>query len=124
MGDGTPNMRTLIDELGAAALECRQLLADVRTASKDLRSAVREARETQASLAKAVEEMVDADIDEAVKAGLARYEKNVHAAMDAAVAKVTSEFDKLGNILLTGDPRARSHDGFDIRKLRRVERPK
>jgi len=40
----------LLDKLGAAALECRELLAEVRGATKDMRAAIRDGEAAQLRL--------------------------------------------------------------------------
>lgn len=115
MGD-RPDMRSLIDELGAAALDCRELLADVRTATKDLRLAVREAQEARDELAEAVHKMVGDDVEEAVRAHVEKLGTATKVAMDDAVERVSEKFVELTNLMMTGARRAGA-GGLDLRQL-------
>jgi DNA anti-recombination protein RmuC len=118
----SPDMPDLIDRLVAAAVECRELLADVRTATKDLRAAVKEVREERERLAAAVRDAVGAEIDEQVRVQLEALGELTRKQMDASVDKVSREFDKLANILMTGHDKGRPDDGFNLADLAEAER--
>lgn len=113
----TADMPALIEQLATKAIECRELLGDVRSATKGLRNAERDANEARAKLATAVEEMVDQDIGGRIRDGLAEYEETLQKAIDDAVEKVGKEFEKLMNIYMTGDNRGRPPDGRDLQRL-------
>lgn len=118
----TPDMPDLIDRLGAAAMKCRELLVDVRSASRELRAAVRESQQERERLAVAVRDAVGAEIDEQVRVQLDALGELTRKQMDASVDKVSREFDKLANILMTGHDRGRPDDGFNLKDLAESER--
>lgn len=118
-----PDMPDLIDRLGAAAMECRELLADVRSATRDLREAVKESRKERERLATAVKDAAAAEIDQAVAAGLEELGETTRKAMDDSVAKVGAEFDKLARLFLTGHEKGRPDaGGLNLRELAEAQR--
>lgn len=118
----SPDLLSLIDQLGEASMEARSLLADIRTATKDLRQAVKESAEERERLSVAVKQAIAEDINEEVRVQIEALGEQTRKQMDAAAAKVGREFDKLANILMTGDDRGRPADGFDLRRLAEAER--
>lgn len=113
------DMPSLIDQLSAKAAECRELLGDLRSAQRSLREDVRAAEEARKKLNVAVSEMVEADPSAEVRRQLEKLGKTTREAMDKSVAKVQDEFERLTNIMMTGDPQGRS-GGFDLRNVRKV----
>lgn len=112
------DMKSLIDELGAASLECRGLLADVRSATRELRGAVKEANDTIEKLAAAVHDMVQADVDFAVSEQIGKLAEETRKATDDATAAIYKRFDRITNVLLAGNDRqGRTDGGLDLRKL-------
>lgn len=117
-----PDMPALIDQLGAASLEARQLLADIRGATRDLRNAIRDAQAEREQLADLIKRTVADDIQAEVSTQLAKLGEQTQAAMAAATAKVGREFDRLTNIMMTGDDYARPAKGaLDLRELAREQ---
>jgi signal transduction histidine kinase len=113
------DLRPLIDELGAAATNVRQLLGDVRAATRDLRQTIKDAEQAKAEITKAVETAVAANIEAEVRTQIEDLKATTSKAMDDATTKVFREFDKLTNLLTTGNRRGRTQ-GLDLRNLRRI----
>lgn len=99
----TPDLPDLIDRLGAASLEARELLADVRSTTRELRTEIRNAAAERERITDLIKKAVAADIEAEVKTQLSALGELTRKAMDDAVAKVGREFDKLTNIMMTGD---------------------
>lgn len=116
------DMPGLIDRLGEASMEARRLLADIRTATKELRAAVKQSTEERERLATAVKDAVAADIREEVRVQIEALGAETERQMRLSVEKVSREFDKLANILMTGHDRGRPDDGFNLRNLAEAER--
>lgn len=108
------DMPNLIDRLGEASLTARGLLADIRTATKDLRATLRDAQDERARLADLIKETVAAEIHAEVATQLEALGEKTRQAMDDATAKVGREFDKLANILMTGDDHGRGESLLDL----------
>lgn len=75
--------------------ECRELLADVRGATKDLRLAIKDAKEAFPHLA---EEQVEA----AVKATLEKFKEGTALAITDTQNAIFRRFDDLTNLLMSG----------------------
>lgn len=99
--------------LGREAEVLRALVQEAHGVLKDLRAAIREGREVAPAI-------VEQHLDGAVKAGLEDYAATIETAMDAAVARVNGEFDKLADLLLGRDAESRREGRADIPSL--VER--
>jgi phosphoenolpyruvate-protein kinase (PTS system EI component) len=96
MGDPTPaargrDVQAEIDALKTATREAHEALRDLRAERKALDNARR-------TLSGDIKQVVESMIEERVAAGLASYAETVTAAMDSAVAKVHSEFNRLERI--------------------------
>lgn len=76
-------------QLDATLAEARQLLAELRSEVKEARRVMRDVRRD------ATEGAVRKTLEEAVQRGLEDYGDTIRNAMDAAVARVGREFDKL-----------------------------
>ncbi len=100
-------------DLGREAEALRALVQEAHGVLKDLRAAIKEGREVAPAV-------VGQHLDDAVKAGLEDYADTIGKAMDAAVAHVNGEFDKLADLLLGRDAESRREGRADIPAL--VER--
>jgi len=85
------------------AEELRELIREGHALLKDMRAE----RRAIEQLLDGIPARVDARIEERVKAGLEELGEQTKAAMDASVAKVGREFDRLEAILLGTDPASR-----------------
>ena len=65
---GPQEMATLIDRLGAASLEAKELLREVRGAIGDMRQAERDAHRAKAEVTAAVAEAITANVEEMIRA--------------------------------------------------------
>ncbi|MGR6922610.1 hypothetical protein ACU635_50865 [[Actinomadura] parvosata] len=83
--------------------ELRELIREGHALLKDMRAEKREIKQ----LLDGIPARVDARIEDQVKAGLETLGKETRAAMDASVAKVAAEFDRLEAILTGTDPASR-----------------
>ena len=89
-----------LDRLITAMAQCRELVRDAHTATKDLRTAIRDAKTETAGLAATeVAGRVRAEVD----AALAHLETGTAAAITAAADQVTARFDRFGESLLGKD---------------------
>lgn len=80
-----------------AAQQCRDVVREAHEAIKDIRAALAEQREFIRTV---VDERVRAELDVQVARQLKLLGNTTETAMAAAVAKVTSEFDRLAGIFL------------------------
>lgn len=82
--------------------ELRELIREAHGATRDLRAAIRDARAVAPAI---VSEHLDAEVKRAVD----KLGETTEKAMDASVAKVNREFDRLADILMgrTGPDRKR-----------------
>lgn len=85
------------EELKSTMDQARELLSDIRGATKDLRAAKREVEDWIVCIVRA---QVTKIIEERVKAELEALGRVTKTEMAKSVAKVTAEFDRLENILL------------------------
>jgi ABC-type transporter MlaC component len=90
----------------AAAEELRDLIREAHSLLKDMRAEKREIKQ----LLDGIPARVDARIEDRVRTGLEVLGKETKKAMDASVAKVTAEFDRLESIL-TGTERTQRRQG-------------
>jgi len=84
--------------------ECRELLTEVRGATKDLHAAIKEAKAT-------FPELAQDQISEAVGVELTKVMAATTKFIDAAEVKISRRFDHLVNLLLTGHPQGRTKPG-------------
>lgn len=90
----TDQLPTLIDRLGEAALDCRAAVREAHEAMADMRQLMKEARRVSDEVTAGA---VNGRLEAAVDQGLDEYKGAVEEAMEAAVAKIQREFDKLAN---------------------------
>lgn len=106
----------LIDRLGAAAKEARDLIRDCHAATKDLRTAIREGRELLAKeIAGAVGDRIDAQVSE----GLTAYQDSLAKALETTDAGIQRRYDELCNIMLYGNKQGRGSSIVDEELERR-----
>lgn len=84
--------------------QLRELIHEANGVLSDLR---REMKEAKVLVTKLAPDLVEARLKEEVSKGLATYDQEVRDAMDRAVEKVMSEFDKLYDTLMGGEKRER-----------------
>ncbi len=90
---------SLIDQLGAASMEAREVITELRSELKEARRVQREFhQEVERALAVAVDERIAAEVAK----GLDAYGETLRKAMSDAVDKVGREFDKLAKIYIEG----------------------
>jgi F0F1-type ATP synthase membrane subunit b/b' len=107
---------TLVDQLAAAAVDARQALAELRSEQRETRKLLREIAEERQAVQLMVRSAVTAEIDETVRDGLADLEQTMAKTRDQAIDRINAQFDRLANILLTGNARGRT-DKLDLRRL-------
>lgn len=83
---------SLVDQLGAASLDGRDVIRDLRSELKEARRVIRELREARDV---EVDRVMRERVEQAVESGLAEYRETIKVAMDEAVAKVDREFERL-----------------------------
>jgi hypothetical protein len=110
-----PAEERLLRQLNDATTVARELLADIRSATKDLRHATKDAREERERLATTVEDAIGADIDAAVTRELDEVARVVNEKREWMVDQVTREFDRLINVLTTGREDAKTIPARDLR---------
>ena len=112
------DQKDFVDQLTEASMEARQAL-------RELMSGIKEARKLIKELTNAVEEVAKKNVEEIVskhiKIQMDTLGEATRHAMDDSVDKVSKEFDRLANLLMTGDTKGKSKDGFNIRDY--VEKP-
>lgn len=117
MSSALKNLDGRIAALEAAAEAAREETRAAHEATKALRQAERDARaaaaEIRALLAVDLKELVDEALSEHVRTGLASYAESLRDATEAGHAHVIAEFEKLKNILLTGQEDGRGEHVFD-----------
>jgi methyl-accepting chemotaxis protein len=86
-----------LDRLEAAVGECREMVREAHSATKDLRAAVREAKKEVQALAK---DEVAAHVQQEVSRQLEELDERTRQAITAATQKVIAEFDRFGESLL------------------------
>jgi len=84
--------------------ECRELLTEVRGATKDLHAAIKEAKAT-------FPELAQDQISEAVGVELTKVMAATTKFIEAAELKIHRRFDHLVNLLLTGNQQGRARPG-------------
>lgn len=97
-----PDYASVIDRLGAAARDCRELLRQAHEAQRDLRGAIREAKEARRELADmlgTITDAVGASIEREVVTKLDELGEHVNKSMRDTTAKILEEFDTLANPL-------------------------
>lgn len=99
-GTDFPN---LIDQLGAASMDARQLLGEVRGAMKDMRHLLAESAAERKRLGEAVKAAVDKDVGELITAELDKLAERTKEAIREGEDRIHKRFDRIGDILLTGD---------------------
>jgi hypothetical protein len=106
---------TFVDQLAAASVEAREVLAELRfevaeakRQRKALGNAINAAKE-------AVSKVVQEDISAECSRQLGELNTETRKAIDQATAKIMREFDGLYNTLMTGNKQGRSKDGLDLR---------
>lgn len=109
----------MVERLTEAAVEARAALRDLYAGIKEARKVL---KDMDGAVEKLVKEDVEAVIQEQVHTQLEEIGKATKRAMDDSVAKVQREFDKLTNIMMTGDTKGKADDGLDLRNL--IERHK
>jgi hypothetical protein len=110
-----PAEERLLRQLNDATTVARSLLADIRSATRDLRHAIKDAREERLRLATTVEDAIGADIDAAVTRELDEVARVVNEKREWMVDQVTREFDRLINVLTTGREDAKTIPARDLR---------
>jgi hypothetical protein len=107
---------TLVDQLTAAAVDARQALAALRSEQRETRKILREIAEERQAVQAMVRRTVEDEIAAAVRVGLEGVTDDMVKARDQAVDRINAQFDRLANILLTGNARGRT-DKLDLRRL-------
>lgn len=93
-----------IAQVDAQAARARELLADVRGATKELTHAIRESRTAFAGLSRqAMADVLETDLDKARTA--------IDFVVKEAEASIIDRFDKLYNMLMTGHENGRTRPG-------------
>jgi chorismate mutase len=115
-----PTEERLLRQLNDATTVARELLTDIRSATKDLRHAIKHARQERERVAATVEDAVGADIDAAVKRELDEVARVVNEKRQWMVDQVTREFDRLINVLTTGREDGRTVPARDLRSVVRL----
>lgn len=108
---------SLIDRLGAAALDGKQVVRDLHAAVKDARAVLKEIATERERVETMVKRAVVDEIDEAVKDQIDQLGKETRKAMDASVDKVLHEFEKLERSIFLGGVKRPDSNTFDLRKL-------
>ena len=84
------------EQLKEMITEGHQLLKDIKTERRALEELLKE-------IPNLIEKHVGDKIDRAVRLGLEQFSQSAQKAMRESVKKVSNEFQKLQNLLLTGD---------------------
>ena len=106
--------KDFVEQLTEASVEARQALHELLAGVKEARKVIKELEEV---IQRNVGEEVNTAIGNAVHTQLEEMGKATRQAMDDSVAKVQKEFDKLTNIMMTGNTRGRTSDGFNIAEV-------
>lgn len=118
MGDN--DLPPLIDRLGAAALECKQLLSDVHAATKDMRQATRELDEKKREVKQFIEDEIRRFTDERVRAEIQELSDSLPKFRDAIIEAFGKLFDEMTNIYVYGNSEGDGNTIFeDMRKTHR-----
>lgn len=101
----------VVEELSALLPEARGVLGDIARERRALEQLLADARDgvTAAAAAK-VDEVVEAEVARAVS----ELGEETRKAMDKSVDKVFAEFDRLANLIMTGDDRGRGEHLLDL----------
>jgi hypothetical protein len=99
----TADFKDLIDRLGVASTECRDLLKDVHAATKDLKRAKREADEAREVLETAVKKALEEGIRQEVVSQLAEFQGEVAQGRDEIIDKMNDAFEELFNLYIYGN---------------------
>lgn len=86
----------LIDRLGAAAMECRELIREAHAATKDLRQAIKDAEQAVSNLAGP---LIEAKCEAVLVEGIELYQEVLRKAIDKATEAVFHRFDTLADTL-------------------------
>jgi hypothetical protein len=102
-------------QLNDATALARELLADVRSATKDLQHAIKAAQQERERLAATVDEAIAADINAAVQRELEEVSRVVNEKREWMLRQVTREFDRYINLLTTGREDGKTDPGRNLR---------
>jgi len=112
MTDGLPSLESLIERLEAAALDARLAVTETHSATKALRAVEREIRDLQATLDEAAKVAVETRLNEAVQAGLEKFQSSYRNALDAQLKRVRKVFDEYSNLCMYGNKQGKGTNVF------------
>lgn len=104
-------------ELAETLEVCKATLTELRSELKEARRVIKDVQEQRQQVESMVSRTVEKEIEKEVHDQLEALGKLTEESMNKAVEKVTREFDKLENIVMTGTGSGRSATGFDLRNL-------
>lgn len=114
MGGSERTFGKLVDELVEASRVARSLLTELRSDMKDMRTLLKQYRAIRDEMATVIADVIRASIQAEVDKQVTELGTATEKAMAEAVTRVNSEFDKLANLMLSGDPKGRGTPMIDL----------
>lgn len=107
------DFQTLIDRLGEASLEAKQLVSELHGATKDARQAIRELQQARIEHQLWIKGVMAEELGEMVKAEIASVNNTVINTKKEIEEKLFQTFEDLSNTLIYGNKQGRGPSIFE-----------
>lgn len=120
----TTDAQDFVERLTNVCKEAKQLLSEIRSEEKEMRRLIHLARQTAELMDDALATLAKKRIREEVELQLVEFGEQTKQAMQASVQHVNEQFDRLANILMTGNSRGRPDIAATVSRINKARKEK